>query len=302
MSTGAKLPVELERLVFESAAQNRPMIPTLVLVAHRVRVWLEPLLYNVLLFDAVPNITGILDSIRTKPAPFLASAVRHVLMYSSPESLDMETLVKFLESCPGITTLSLIGVITGPRLLPALRNMHIRRLSVDVRQLFRPLTMKCTTGNDSTELEVDLDHPLFGAVTHLDLFNEVDFEDEEARTTCVATAGPVKAFCIDASGIQHSAKSAVFCRDFLPVTRSSTFSSLRSTLKKRISRLDIWRSSRSLILVWSWRPTQTITLTGSVAREGETISGFDRRNLFPGSNAGRLKRGNYFLPAKTKTS
>jgi hypothetical protein len=39
MSTGAKLPVELERLVFESAAQNRSIIPTLVLVAHRVRVW-----------------------------------------------------------------------------------------------------------------------------------------------------------------------------------------------------------------------------------------------------------------------
>ncbi|KAJ7342807.1 hypothetical protein DFH08DRAFT_235803 [Mycena albidolilacea] len=191
MSTGGKLPVELERLVFEAAAQNRSIIPTLVLVAHRVRVWLEPLLYNVLLFDAVPNITGILDSIRTKPALFLTSAVRHVLMYSSPDSLDTETLVKFLESCSGITTLSLIGVITGPRLLPALGNMHIRRLSVDVRQLFG-LDKDVYGRDDSTELEVDLDHPLFGAVTHLDLFDEVDIEDEEPEQLAWLLQDPSK--------------------------------------------------------------------------------------------------------------
>ncbi|KAJ7342758.1 hypothetical protein DFH08DRAFT_962804 [Mycena albidolilacea] len=169
MSTGAKLPVELERLVFESAAQNRSIIPTLVLVAHRVRVWLEPLLYNVLLFDAVPNITGILDSIRTKPAPFLASAPRVAGHGDAGE-------------IPGIVLRDhralALGIITGPRLLPALGNMHIRRLSVDVRQLFG-LDNDVYGRDDSTELEVDLDHPLFGAVTHLDLFDEVDIEDEE---------------------------------------------------------------------------------------------------------------------------
>ena len=38
--TEPRLPVELERKVFELAAHSRPKsIPTLLLVAHRVKIW-----------------------------------------------------------------------------------------------------------------------------------------------------------------------------------------------------------------------------------------------------------------------
>jgi hypothetical protein len=49
---------------------------------------------------------------------------------------------------------------------------------MDVRQLFG-LDNDVYDRDGSTELEVDLDHPLFGAVTHLDLFDQVDIEHEE---------------------------------------------------------------------------------------------------------------------------
>ncbi|KAJ7847805.1 hypothetical protein B0H14DRAFT_3453508 [Mycena olivaceomarginata] len=47
-----ELPVELERKIFEIAAQSNSMfIPTLLLVAHRVKTWLEPMLYSVVVFS-----------------------------------------------------------------------------------------------------------------------------------------------------------------------------------------------------------------------------------------------------------
>ncbi|KAJ7121829.1 hypothetical protein C8R43DRAFT_1136349 [Mycena crocata] len=47
------LPVELEREIFEIAAHSRPRsVPTLVLVASRVKVWVEPFLYRTIFLDA----------------------------------------------------------------------------------------------------------------------------------------------------------------------------------------------------------------------------------------------------------
>ncbi|KAJ6550049.1 hypothetical protein B0H19DRAFT_1160293 [Mycena capillaripes] len=45
----AILPPELERLIFEIAALESPKsMPALILVARRVQIWIEPLLYGVL--------------------------------------------------------------------------------------------------------------------------------------------------------------------------------------------------------------------------------------------------------------
>ncbi|KAK7022387.1 tyrosinase central domain-containing protein [Favolaschia claudopus] len=163
----SRLPTELERLVFECAAVNRSQIPTLLLVAHRVRIWLEPILYHLLLLNGVRSIESVLTVILSKPPAFLESAVRHLLLYSSPFSLKPDTLSKFMHRCPGITSLSLIGDITGPHLLPALAQMHsLKRLSIEMTLLF--------PGS-----EVDLDHPLFACITHLDLFEEVYIEEED---------------------------------------------------------------------------------------------------------------------------
>jgi len=90
-----------------------------------------------------------------------------------------------LESCPGITTLALIGDIAGPHLLPAFSKMRIQRLSLEVGPLFRadPDTDEEENEDDDDQMEpaarVDLTHPLFATVTHLDVFDEVDIEDED---------------------------------------------------------------------------------------------------------------------------
>ncbi|KAJ7628149.1 hypothetical protein DFH06DRAFT_1480583 [Mycena polygramma] len=167
MSSTGKLPLELERVIFEMAAQDMQRIPTLLLVAHRVRLWLEPILYKVLRLDSVAVTALALKSIQLKPADFLASIVRHVLVYSSTHSLSRNDFASFLGSCPGITTLAILGNVLGPYLLPVLGAMQIQRLSLDVGQLFRDEV-------SGEEEPINLEHPLFSTVTHLDIFD--DFE------------------------------------------------------------------------------------------------------------------------------
>ncbi|KAJ7095067.1 hypothetical protein C8R44DRAFT_813875 [Mycena epipterygia] len=50
LSIAPRLPPELERLVFESAALSHATdIPNLILVAWRIKNWVEPLLYRAVL-------------------------------------------------------------------------------------------------------------------------------------------------------------------------------------------------------------------------------------------------------------
>jgi hypothetical protein len=134
---------------------------------------LEPLLYTVLRLDSSALIAAVLESLDAKPASFLASNVRHVLVYASSYVLRFEAVEKLLELCFGIRSLSVIGDVTGSNLLPALGNMNVQRLSVDVRQLFRE------SENKDEDSPVDLEHPLFAAVTHLDIFDDIDIEEEQ---------------------------------------------------------------------------------------------------------------------------
>ncbi|KAJ7108160.1 hypothetical protein C8R44DRAFT_803721 [Mycena epipterygia] len=65
----ARFPLELERAIFELCARSRPpTIPGLLRVAHRVRAWLEPLLYEMLRLTEASRTPGILDAVLAKPA------------------------------------------------------------------------------------------------------------------------------------------------------------------------------------------------------------------------------------------
>ncbi|KAJ6546092.1 hypothetical protein DFH09DRAFT_653706 [Mycena vulgaris] len=172
-ATLARLPLELERHVFELAAQSdRPTILHLLRVAHRVHLWIAPLLYTVLVLTNPDRTSVILDAVAAKPAPFLAATVRHVLVYSSKHSLSLDAIEGFIASCSGIVNLSLTMPGTGPRLLPLLGGMHLQRLGVDLGELFAK-----EDGNDE-DPTVDLGHPLFASITHLDVFDELAPDDE----------------------------------------------------------------------------------------------------------------------------
>ncbi|KAJ7479453.1 hypothetical protein B0H11DRAFT_1276209 [Mycena galericulata] len=177
MTSGGKLPIELERLIFELAAETRSAIPNLILVAQCVRAWLEPLLYRSLQLLRPRIVARAIESVPTKQPTFLASTVRHVIVYASILDLHPETFVRFLESCPGITSLFIMGNITCRRLLPVLGNMRIQRLSVNLGLLFLRRRRSGRTGF----CPVNMNHPLFAAVSHLNILDWFDIEDEEPQ-------------------------------------------------------------------------------------------------------------------------
>ncbi|KAJ7488320.1 hypothetical protein FB451DRAFT_1362776 [Mycena latifolia] len=156
MAQEPSLPVELEREIFEIAAfTDRAMIPTLLRVCHRVHTWLEPLLYRVLTFthNKSENLLPPIESaIKSKPAGFFKSAVRHIyLEFPGPlPRTQLSRYINLLECFSGITNLCIDGEFDS-QLLPSLSAMRLQRLALTV-----PLPSLC--------------HPLFLSVTHLDIY------------------------------------------------------------------------------------------------------------------------------------
>ncbi|KAJ7471106.1 hypothetical protein FB451DRAFT_327121 [Mycena latifolia] len=156
MAQEPSLPLELEREIFETAAQaDKSVIPTLLRVCHRVHTWLEPLLYRVLEINRYSDDTlSIVESvINSRPAGFLQNAVRHVFLWIKPERGAREQ--NLLWHCSGITDLWISGEF-NLEFLPALSRMRLQKLALDVP--FPPA--------------LRLDHPFFSSVTHLDLWTK----------------------------------------------------------------------------------------------------------------------------------
>ncbi|KAJ6564086.1 hypothetical protein B0H19DRAFT_1140309 [Mycena capillaripes] len=150
------LPIDLEREIFEMAAIMYPgLLPTLLRVCHRVRTWIEPLLYRVLIIADYDE--DLISAAKAKLATFLQSAVRHVFL---DKSLKIwETQKSLLSKCTGAIDLYMDGTFE-PDLLPLLDETHLRRLSFSVLQ--------APPAWDHSILH----HPLFLSVTHLELFQE----------------------------------------------------------------------------------------------------------------------------------
>ncbi|KAJ7171311.1 hypothetical protein C8R46DRAFT_183995 [Mycena filopes] len=180
---GPQLPPDLERLIFELVALSHPTsIPTLMLVAWRIKSWLEPSLYRVLCvttqkgrdsFPAIP-VEVLLRALEARPPTPLMAGVEHLFFHRTPSRYSPSaTLNALLTACPRITTLSsLVGYGVSPDALGSLRNL--RRLAINVRDLFSP---------DA----VDFAHPLFRNITHLELFDVLGQEESEAAYSSYAT-------------------------------------------------------------------------------------------------------------------
>ncbi|KAF8185824.1 hypothetical protein K438DRAFT_1936900 [Mycena galopus ATCC 62051] len=140
-----RLPLELERHIFEIAAHsNLPHIPTLLLVAHRVKLWLEPILYSVVVFS--------------HPVPEYSQAIsQHVKnLLCTNITVPLEPI---LASCSAVQNLALYARNPG---LPALLSaMPLRRLYTTLESLFRPT-------------DVDFTHSLFSHITHLRVMDSID--------------------------------------------------------------------------------------------------------------------------------
>ncbi|KAJ7749694.1 hypothetical protein B0H16DRAFT_1691808 [Mycena metata] len=159
MSTAVLLLPELEREIFEETAlMHKSSIPNLILVARRVFVWIEPLLYRVVCVE-IPSlklVRAILTS--EKPPPFFHNAVRHLALLRGP-STSIDNL-RVLGLCRGISSFGATNLNVDGAVLVGLEHcVNLRRLSLCLSLLF--------------DTAVDFTHPIFRSLTHLDLFDSV---------------------------------------------------------------------------------------------------------------------------------
>ncbi|KAJ7138857.1 hypothetical protein C8R46DRAFT_1013852 [Mycena filopes] len=163
-----RLPPELERQIFETAAFAIPLtIPTLLRVARRTRVWIEPLLYRVL-GPGIRKEREMFRAIRlflnTKPPRFFADAVRHLHLPPSSH-LTQGQARRLLSLSRNLVDLAASGFSSDPGLLPILARLRIRHLGMSLRQMFS------ATGTSSS---INFHHPLFDSVTHLTIYDRPD--------------------------------------------------------------------------------------------------------------------------------
>ncbi|KAJ7101872.1 hypothetical protein C8R44DRAFT_808821 [Mycena epipterygia] len=167
MASPQTLPTELERYILEIAAFIHPeCMPVLVLVARRAKIWIEPLLYQVIRVDPrsypghgrwipLSTILRLIDS-DSKPPSFFHDHVRHICLLDLPEH-QLNDIMRVFSICDATVNLQLLR--GSPNLLPLLGAMsQLHRLSAVLSELFPGPTP-------------DFSHPIFTKITHLDVFD-----------------------------------------------------------------------------------------------------------------------------------
>ncbi|KAJ7353159.1 hypothetical protein DFH08DRAFT_60845 [Mycena albidolilacea] len=127
------LPRELEREIFELCAlSRREFIPKLMLVAQRVKEWVEPLRYRTIILGGPTTITQIIGlplfnddiiiSLR-RPPTFFHTAVRYLVLFASS---DMKAM---LALCTKVEDLWIYDLEAA--LIPLIGALPLKRLSVN---------------------------------------------------------------------------------------------------------------------------------------------------------------------------
>nr|GAT52385.1 predicted protein [Mycena chlorophos] len=154
-----RLPPELERLIFELAAWNNlACAARLIRVAHRVLVWIEPLLHRVYSIRDATAYSRLRNLVLRRPD--FAAANVHCLRFSSPllNVFDLDTRY-ILRTCVSVRILSTPGLATHAALLDDLCELHaVRRLSLHIGKTF------AFAGTWQMELPT---HFPFSGLTHL---------------------------------------------------------------------------------------------------------------------------------------
>ncbi|KAJ7443714.1 hypothetical protein FB451DRAFT_1295434 [Mycena latifolia] len=147
------------------SALSRPVtIPKLLLVARRVKQWLEPLLFRVIclanrpavLLDGTPRFEGkiLLQAIKNKPNGFLNTAVRHLCIAHHRHEPETGTI---LAACRNTTNLCItysLEPYTG-----YLEDLPLRHLTL------------------SLDFPVSFSHSMFRHITHLEVLDSLAVHD-----------------------------------------------------------------------------------------------------------------------------
>ncbi|KAJ6629666.1 hypothetical protein B0H10DRAFT_1986230 [Mycena sp. CBHHK59/15] len=168
MDGGFSFPPELEREILETAALRNPeMIPTLLLVCHRVHVWIEPLLYKVIVASTRENFPP-LSALESKTPTFLENAVQNVYVHDSEEMYEYDVLNKLFPNCSHIVNLSVDSGLENLDLLGILDKVHLQKLALSVPSWVSRWHL------------AGFNHPIFLSVTHLDLWQEGPADEDQS--------------------------------------------------------------------------------------------------------------------------
>ncbi|KAJ7059707.1 hypothetical protein C8F01DRAFT_217913 [Mycena amicta] len=219
----ARLPPELERDIFELAAENhRETLVTVLRVAHRVLDWIEPLLYRTVRVRSSPAFDAFQRVLLTKPPTFLAASVRHV-HFEACEECTYEICLEIISKCPGIRRIGTTKSFTGPRALEALGTLkNVNHLAVNLCGLF------------ATEENL-FAHPAFARVTHLCLHDNMHRYVIRARNCAILPSLPrlthlrLKSPGLSPADIEHLLTSCALLEIFILTTSTRRTSSVTGT-------------------------------------------------------------------------
>ncbi|KAJ7126349.1 hypothetical protein C8R44DRAFT_980137 [Mycena epipterygia] len=160
MSSGdvPSFPPELEREIFETAAlQYPPIIPSLLLVAHRVLAWIEPFTYRTIVIQNLPCLA--IDYKLITARDLMRDNVRHFLC-CDPDNSSISTPHDIISVCTGIQRLALyrypeFALVLSLQDLESLNGLQ--RLAANL------------VGEHS---DVNLRHSAFSTITHLEILDE----------------------------------------------------------------------------------------------------------------------------------
>ncbi|KAJ7321878.1 hypothetical protein DFH08DRAFT_941795 [Mycena albidolilacea] len=135
-----RLPAELEHKIFELAAHaHSKSIPTLLLVARRVKIWLEPILYSMVVFCDLIDGHVCFEPVQFSSVIQSQEISEHVRrLFASHELGPHLDLV--LASCSAVQNLALDSSLWPDHLL-FLSTMPLRRLSTAIANAFPAITL-----------------------------------------------------------------------------------------------------------------------------------------------------------------
>nr|GAT61143.1 predicted protein [Mycena chlorophos] len=159
-----RLPQDLEQLVFEGTAVAFPQtITSLVLVAHRVHVWMQPILFHTLRLTK-KNIPRFIDLTNSKSPEFLARNIRTIV--SPLELIEIERYYAALAKCTGVRSLAMgTQNVESHSFLQILAGLALQRLAIALYSL------KSARATGISDYPVG-NEPAFRNLTHVEVFDE----------------------------------------------------------------------------------------------------------------------------------
>ncbi|KAL0946213.1 hypothetical protein HGRIS_012472 [Hohenbuehelia grisea] len=157
------LPPELQREIFEWTATAYPSVaPKLLRVAQKTRLWLEPVIYRVVVLDSpMITISLFMRTLESKPPSFFAAHVKTLCLTAN--TVTLQQAQRLLSICSGLENLICWAGANSANLSSYISSKKLRRLSAKMEVLFpEDPTMD------------DIRHPMFKALTHLDIVNPLE--------------------------------------------------------------------------------------------------------------------------------